>query len=237
MKPTTLAASFLGMSLLWAGCACAQGLTGQYLATGNFDAYGSIKPSMNNRLTASYAPAWKFGNFDLRLEQYVENSYHGANGSLVRERKFEAQVNFNYPLTKELFAKVGILRHENSTFRDNYNWIVAGIVWNGDIATYTNLTTGILVEKRTLGGRPFFDTSATLEHRFLKKLGVFSAIHLYENFGEFDISPTRKKEYEVGINHYLDKRYAIGLSYFNHRQFGDPTDRFSFVKLKVAINF
>ena len=192
---------------------------------------------MNNRLTANYAPAWTSGNMDVRIEQYVENSFHGVNDSLVRERKFEAQANFNYPLTKELSATFGVLRHTNSTFRDNYNWAVAGLVWNGEIATNTNLTTAVLAEKRVSGGRMFFDTSATVERRLQEKFGVFAAAHLYENFGEFDVVPTRKREFEVGINYYPTPRYTIGISYFNHRQVDDPTDRFSMIKLKAGINF
>lgn len=237
MKPLTFTACFLGLLSLGVGCADAEELTGQYLGTGNFSAEGSIKPSMNNRLTANYAPAWTSGNMDVRLEQYVENSYHGKNDSLVRERKFEAQANFNYPLTSELSATVGLLRHENSTFRDNYNWAIVGMVWNGEIATNTNLTTGLLIEKKTSGGRLFFDTSATIERRFLEKLGVFAAAHLYENFGENDSSPSRKIEYEIGVNYYPNPRYFLGISYFNHQQVGDPTDRFSMIKIKAGINF
>ena len=237
MKRLTLAAGLLGLFSIGLENASAEGLTGQYLATGNFAAEGSIKPSMNNRLTANYAPTWTPGNFDVRVEQYVENSFHGTNDSLVRERKFEAQANFNYPLTNELSATVGFLRHTNSTFRDNYNWALAGLVWNGEIAANTNLTTGLLVEKRVSGGRLFFDGSVTVEHRFLEKYGAFAAAHLYENFGEFDTSPSRKREYETGINYYPSPRYVFGLSYFNHQQVGDPTDRFSMIKLKAGINF
>lgn len=46
------------------------------------------------RLTANDAPAWTKGNFDFRLEQYVENSFHGPDDSQVREHKFEAQANY-----------------------------------------------------------------------------------------------------------------------------------------------
>ena len=237
MKPSSIAACLLGLSSFGVGWANAEGLTGQYLATGNFSTEGSVKPSMNNRLTANYAPAWTFGNMDVRIEQYVENSFHGTNNSLVRERKFEAQANLNYPLTKELNATVGVLRHTNSTFQDNYNWVIAGLVWNGEIATDTNLTTAALAEKKVGGGRVFLDASATVERRFQEKFGVFAAAHLYENFGEFDTAPSRKKEYEVGLNYYFSPRYVLAVSYFNHQQIGDPTDRFSMIKLKAGINF
>ena len=94
----------------------ADGLTGQYLATFNASTIGKTLPSMNNRLTANYAPAWTKGNFDLRLEQYVENSFHGPNDSQVRERKYEEQVSYNHPLTDHRNAVAGLLHHSNSLF-------------------------------------------------------------------------------------------------------------------------
>ena len=118
-----LAACSLGVS-----AAHGEGLTGQYLATGNFSTQDSVMPSINNRLTMNEAPTWTKGNFDFRLEQYVENSFHGINDTMVREHKFEAQANYNYPLTPQLSATAGVLRHENHTFRDNYFWGVAGLV-------------------------------------------------------------------------------------------------------------
>ena len=236
MKSLSIATCFLGLAIP-AFDANAEGLTGQYLATTNFAAEGSIKPAVNNRLTSSYAPAWTSGNIDLRIEQYVENSFHGPNDSLIRERKFELQVNYNYPLTKDLSAAVGFLRHTNSTFRDNYNWAIVGFIWNGEIATDTNLTTAVMAEKKTGGGRVFFDTSASIERRFQKKYGAFVAAHWYENLGEFDTAPTRKREFETGVNYYPSPRYLLGLSYFNHRQVGDPTDRFSMIKVKAGVNF
>ena len=237
MKSIITTTYLLCIYALGINCATADELTGQYLATGNFATENAITPSMNNRLIGHYAPTWTVGNVDLRLEQYVENSYHDVNNSLVREHKFEAQINLNYPITKELNTTIGLLRHENYTFKDNYYWAVAGLTWSGDIAKNTNLTTGLLIEKRTSGGRPFFDGSATVEHRFADKFGAFASAHIYENFGEFDLSPTHKREYEVGVNYYYSTRYIFGMSYFDHQQVDDPNDRFSFVKIKAGINF
>lgn len=237
MKSITTLSFLLYICTLGINDATADELTGQYLATGNFATENAITPSMNNRLTGHYAPIWTLVNLDLRVEQYVENSYHDVNNSLVREHKFEAQINLNYPITKELNATVGLLRHENYTFKDNYYWAVAGLVWSGDIATNTYLTTGLLMEKRTSGGRLFFDGSASIEHRFEGKFGAFAAAHIYENFGEFDVSPTHKREYEVGVNYYYSPRYVFGVSYFDHQQVDDPNDRFKFLKLKAGINF
>lgn len=211
--------------------------TGQYLATGNLSTQSRLMPSLNSRLTANYAPPTPTGNFDFRLERYTENSYHTVDGNMTRERKFEAQANFNFPLTEHFTATVGALRHENYTFRDNYNWAVVGLSWSGDVAKDLSLTTAFLAEKRNGGSRTFYDWSGTSEQRFSEKHGAFIAAHIYENLGEFDASPSRKREFETGINYYISKRYFAGISYFYHQQVGDPSDRFSFVKLKVGVNF
>lgn len=223
--------------LATAGTAQSEEFTGQYLATGNLSTQSRLMPSLNSRLTANYAPPALTGNFDFRMERYTENSYHTVDGNMTRERKFEAQLNFNFPLTEHFTATVGALRHENYTFRDNYNWAVAGLSWSGDVAKDLSLTTALFAEKRNGGGRTFYDLSGTAEHRFNEKYGVFVAAHIYENLGEFDASPSHKREFETGINYYISKRYFAGISYFYHQQVGDPTDRFSFVKLKVGVNF
>lgn len=215
----------------------AEEFSGQYLATGNVSTQTSAMPSLNGRLTANYAPAGLKGNMDFRLERYTENSYHTTDGAMTRERKFEGQVNFNYPLTEHLNMTVGALRHENYTFRDNYNWAVAGLSWTGDVAKDLALTTALLAEKRNHGGRVFYDFSSTLEKRFSEKTTVFAAAHIYENLGEADLKPTHKREFETGLNYNINKRYFVGASYFYHQQVGDPSDRFSFIKMKLGINF
>ena len=99
------------------------------------------------------------------------------------------------------------------------------------------MTTGILAEKRNKGGRLFYDLSGAVEHKFREKYRAFMSAHVYENLGEFDAAPTHKREYEIGLNYYPSKRYVAGVSYFYHQQVGDPTDRFSFVKIKLGVNF
>ena len=220
-----------------ASAAHADEFTGQYLATGNLSTQSRLMPSLNSRLTGNYASSVLKGSFDLRLERYTENSFHTDDGNMTRERKAEAQVNFNFPLTEHFTATVGVLRHENYTFRDNYNWAVAGLSWSGDVAKDLSITAGILAEKRNGGGRAFYDFSASAEQRFKEKYGAFVAAHIYENLGEFDGSPSQKREFETGINYYISKRYFAGISYFYHQQVGDPSDRFSFLKLKVGVNF
>lgn len=95
----------------------------------------------------------------------------------------------------------------------------------------------LLAEKRTRGGRLFYDFSGAAEQRLSPRFSAFVGLHRYENFGEFDARPTRKFEYEAGVNYLLDKRFNAALSYFRHRQDDDPNDRFAFVKLKLGYNF
>lgn len=215
----------------------AEEFSGQYLVTGNVSTQAPAMPSLNNRLTANYAPPALKGNFDFRLERYTENSYHTDDGAMTRERKFEGQVNFNYPLTEHFNATVGALRHENYTFRDNYNWAVAGLSWTGDVAKDLALTTAFLAEKRNGGGRAFYDFSVTLEQHLSEKVSVFAAAHIYENLGESDLAPSHKREFETGMNYAISKRYFAGISYFYHQQVDNPSDRFSFVKVKLGVNF
>ena len=229
--------SLLGYFVSSNGPVQAEGFTGQYLATGNLSTQTRLLPSMNNRLTGNFVPGWTIGSFDFRLEQYVENSYHGEGNAIVREHKSEEQVNYRYPLTKHLSGTLGLLHHANTTFRDNYYWVLAGLGWTSDIAPNTTLTASVLAEKRNAGGRSFYDLSGNIEHRFAEKYGAFVAAHIYENLGEFDVAPTHKREFETGINYYPNKRYFAGLSYFYHQQNGDPTDRFSMVKVKFGVKF
>lgn len=236
MKKIYLASAAFGLCYL-ATEARAEEFSGQYLVTGNVSTQTPAMPSLNNRLTANYAPAGLKGNFDFRLERYTENSYHTDDGAMTRERKFEGQVNFNYPLTEHLNATVGGLRHENYTFRDNYNWAVAGLSWTGDVAKDLALTTALLAEKRNGGGRIFYDLSGTLERHLSDKVSVFAAAHIYENLGESDLTPSHKREFETGLNYAISKRYFAGISYFYHQQVDDPSDRFSFLKIKLGVNF
>ena len=68
-------------------------------------------------------------------------------------------------------------------------------------------------------------------------VGFFTNAHFYENLGESDVRPTRKREYEVGANYYISQRYYAGISYFRHRQVDDANDRFALVKVKFGVNF
>ena len=68
-------------------------------------------------------------------------------------------------------------------------------------------------------------------------VGLFANAHLYENLGESNVRPTRKRELEVGVNYYISQRYYAGISYFRHWQVADANDRFAVVKVKFGVNF
>lgn len=215
----------------------AEGLTGQYLGTGNISTLGESLSSFNQRLGLNYAPAWTSGNFDYRYERYTEPSFHGTGNSQVNERKLESQLMYNYPINEHLTANVGGLYHANRTFRDNYFWAMAGLTLSGEIAPNVKASTTALIQKRNKGGRAFYDFSGNVEYKPIELMGVFAAAHIYENLGEFDVTPTRKREFEMGLNYYISDRYYAGISHIKHYQIGDPTDRFALTKFKFGVNF
>ena len=227
----------LAAASLFFGHTHAEGLTGQYLGTGNVSTLGESLTSFNQRLGLNYAPAWTSGNFDYRYERYTEPSFHGAGNSQVNERKFESQLMYNHPINEHLTANVGYLYHANRTFRDNYHWAMAGLTLSGEIAPDVKASTTALIQKRNKGGRAFYDLSGNVEYKPMSLVGVFASAHIYENLGESDVTPTRKREFEVGLNYYISDRYYAGISHIKHYQIGDPTDRFALTKFKFGVNF
>lgn len=229
----------LGSSTLIATVACADDsvFTGSYMITGNVSTIDKSITSLNNRLGLSFKPSWSDGNFDYRLESYTETSFHSPDGSIVNEHKFETQINYNHPLTDTVGLTTGVLYHTNHTFPDTYYWGIAGLTYSQTIFANTAVTAGLLAEKRNGGGRVFYDASGSVEHHFHPLFSIFAAVHRYENFGEFDTEPSRKLEYEIGINHNPNQRFFVGVSYLHHRQDNDPNDRFALLKLKFGVNF
>ena len=215
----------------------AEGLKGQFLVTGNVSTIGESLTSFNHRLGLSYAPTWTPGNFDYRYERYTEPSFHGQNGAQVNERKLESQLMYSHPLNERFSVTAGGLYHTNKTFRDNYYWAVAGMTFNGEIASNTTASAAALIEKRASGGRAFYDLSGGIEYKPVATVGLFANAHLYENLGESDVRPTRKREFEVGLNYYVGQRYYASASYFRHWQADDANDRFAVAKVKFGINF
>jgi len=215
----------------------AEGLKGQFLVTGNISTTGESLASFNQRFGLTYAPTWAPGTFDYRYERYAEPSFHGQNGAQVNERKVESQLMYSHPLTEQFSVTAGELYHANRTFRDSYHWAVAGVTFSGEIAPKTTASVAALIEKRTSGGRAFYDLSAGVEYKPMGEVGLFANAHLYENFGESDVRPTHKREFEVGVNYYINQRYYAGTSYFRHWQVDDANDRFAVVKVKFGINF
>lgn len=212
-------------------------LTGSYTVTRNVSTIDTPLTSVNNLVTLNYKPSWGVGNFDYRAESYTEPSFHSLNGSIVNEHKLEMQLNYNYPITNIFGATGGILYHTNYTFQDTYYWGVAGLTFNQSISSNTTIAATFLAEKRSSGGRVFYDASASAEYLFRHFFSAFVALHRYENLGEYDINPTQKLEYEIGLNYNLSRRFFTGISYLHHSQYNDPADRFALLKVKLGVNF
>ena len=211
--------------------------SGSYLLTGNISTIDEAITSANNRLGLSYKPTWSKGNFDFRAESYTETSFHTPDRSIINEHKFETQLNYNHPIS-DMFGLIGgILYHQNNTFRDQYFWAIAGLTYIQKVSDNISLSGALLAEKRNRGGRIFYDASGGVEYRLTPQLSTFLALHRYENFGEFDTTPSRKFEYELGANYTINSRFFTGLSYLRHTQDNDSDDRFALFKLKLGVNF
>lgn len=239
MKQNLLCAVAMGCLALTNATAHAEdsSVTGSYMVTGNLSTIDKHISSINNRVGLNFKPSWSAGNFDYRAESYTETSFHSSDGSIVNEHKFETQINYNYPVSNIFGLTGGVLYHNNYTFPDTYYWGVAGFTYNQAATDTTNLSAAILAEKRNGGGRVFYDASGSIEHHFHPLFSVFASLHRYENFGEFDTKPSRKLEYETGINYNPNQRFFTGVSYLHHSQDDDPNDRFALLKLKLGVNF
>lgn len=234
-----LSAAGVGILVLISVAASADesSFTGSYLMTGNASTIDTPITSVNHRIGLNFKPASSAGNFDYRAESYTEPSFHSPDGSIINEHKFETQLNYSHPLTDIVGITGGVLYHTNDTFPDTYYWGLVGLTYSQALFTNTTVSAAVLAEKRDGGGRVFYDGSASMEYRFHPLFSVFTALHRYENMGESDTTPSRKFEYEIGINHNPSQRFFTGLSYLHHSQDNDPDDRFGLVKLKIGINF
>ncbi len=211
--------------------------SGSYLLTGNVSTIDEAVTSANNRLGLNYKPTWSKGNFDFRVESYTETSFHTPDRSIINEHKFETQLNYNHPISDMFGLTGGILYHQNNTFRDQYFWAIAGLTYIQKVSDNISLSGALLAEKRNQGGRLFYDASGGVEYRLMPQLSTFLALHRYENLGEFDTTPSRKFEYELGANYTIKSRFFTGLSYLRHTQDNDSDDRFALLKLKLGVNF
>ena len=212
-------------------------ISGSYAATANVSVLDSPLISLNHRFGLTVAPHDWSGTFDYRVELYTESSFHGVNGSIINERKFETQLNYITPLSQRFGILGGVLYHTNYTFQDTYYWAVLGLTYADKVADDLSISGALLAEKKISAGGVFYDASGTVDYRFHQDWSAFLSAHRYENFGELDTSPTQKLEYEAGLTHDLTDRFNIALSYFHHSQFDDPNDEFAFIKLKVGIVF
>ena len=211
--------------------------SGSYLLTGNVSTIDEAVTSANNRLGLNYKPTWSKGNFDFRVESYTETSFHTPDRSIINEHKFETQLNYNHPISDMFGLTGGILYHQNNTFRDQYFWAIAGLTYIQKVSDNISLSGALLAEKRNQGGRLFYDASGGVEYRLMPQLSTFLALHRYENLGEFDTTPSRKFEYELGANYTIKSRFFTSLSYLRHTQDNDSDDRFALLKLKLGVNF
>ena len=215
--------------------------SGSVLLTANASLLSRPLPSLNEKLTLDYIPA--AGQvFDLRIENYTENSFNenppGDLSRNINEHKFEVQATYTYSLSSVFSVSAALLHHENFTFADTYFWGVGTLTATIPIVKDTlMLTVNASIEKRLSGGRFFYDTSTTLDYTFATDWTLEANYHRYENFGQLDPSPTQKQEYEVGFIHPMTEHQTLALSYFRHEQFGGPNDQFSFVKLKWGYSF
>lgn len=212
-------------------------LRGSYMVTGNASTIDAPTNSINNRVGLNFKPSWSAGNFDYRAESYTETSFHSSDGSIVNEHKFETQLSYNHPLTAILGFTGGLLYHTNYTFPDTYYWGIAGLTYTQAVSNNITTSAAVLAEKRNGGGRIFYDASGSIEYRFHPLFSVFASLHRYENMGEADTEPSRKLEYEIGINHNPSQRFFTGISYLHHSQDNDRDDRFALFKLKFGVNF
>ncbi len=215
-------------------------VTGSYQFTLNGSTLGDVKPSTGHLLLLSWAPSFG-GSFSLRNEYYTDGSYNAdPPGKLVHninEPKIENQLMYNREIWHGVGITGGALYHDNLRFTDHYFWAIAGLTYVLPVGDDVTLSSAILGEKKAWAGRLFYDFSATAEYRFVKDWSVQANIHRYENYGEFDPSPTQKREVELGIYDHLTEHQTVGASYFRHDQYGAPNDKFRFVKLKWIYQF
>ena len=212
-------------------------LSGSYAATGSVTTLDAPITSLGHRVDITYKPISLDGRFDYRAETYTETSFHGIENSLINEHKFETQLMYSSPLNSIISASGGLLYHENYTFPDTYFWAIASITASAALTEKVSISASLSAERKTDGGRIFYDSSGTINYQFNSLSKFFSSVHRYENLGQFDSFPTQKLEYEIGASHALSSSFNITLSYLHHSQYSDPNDRFSCVKLRFGVNF
>ncbi len=213
-------------------------VSGSYSLTGNVSAENSKKYYFSHKLLLNAKEEGSAHSFDFRDENYSEASYHGADPSeVVVENKAETQIGYNFAFSKSVNWFLSALSHANYAFRDTYSWYLTGLSGSFSPWDLFSMNVSVSAIQRVQGGRLFYDGSLGVEKTVWPMFSLFAALHRYENFGESDISPSKKTESEFGINHNPLSRVSFGLSYFRHSQDGDPLDAFSAYRFRASYLF
>lgn len=213
-------------------------VSGSYSLTGNVSAENSKTYYFAHKLLLNLKEEGSPHSFDFREENYSEASYHGADpNEVIVEHKAETQIGYTFAFSKSVTWFFSALSHANYTFRDTYSWYLTGLSGNFSPWDSFSLNASVSAIQRAQGGRVFYDGSLGVEKTLWPMFSLFAALHRYENFGESDVSPSKKTESEFGINHSPSSRFSFGLSYFRHSQDSDPLDAFSAYRFRTSYLF
>ena len=212
--------------------------TGSYSLTSNVSAENLKTYYFAHKFQFNFKPEGSKHSFDFRDENYSEASFHGIDpAEVIVENKAETQLNYNYAFNETLSWFIGGLHHSNYTIRDTYGWYLTGLNVSLSPFELISFSGSLTATKRAQGGRIFYDASFGVENTFHPMFTLFASLHRYENFGETDISPSNKMEYELGVSHKPSGRFSFALSYFKHTQDDDSLDTFSAYRLRSTYLF
>lgn len=219
-------------------CLAAIETTGSYSLTSNVSAENSKTYYFAHKFQFNFKPEGSQHSFDFRDENYSEGSFHGTDpAEVIVENKAETQFSYNYALNENLSWFIGGLHHSNYTIRDTYGWYLTGLNVSLSPFELTSINGSLTATKRAQGGRIFYDASFGVENTFHPMFTLFTSLHRYENFGETDISPSKKMEFELGVSHRPSGRFSFGLSYFKHTQDDDSLDTFAAYRFRSTYLF
>ncbi len=211
---------------------------GSYSLTSNVSAENSKTYYFAHKFQFNFKPEGSKHSLDFRDENYSEASFHGTDpAEVIVENKAETQLSYNYAFNENLSWFIGGLHHANYTIRDTYGWYLTGLNVSLSPFELISFSGSLTATKRAQGGRIFYDAAFGFENTFHPMFTLFTSLHRYENFGETDISPSKKMEYELGISHKPSGRFSFALSYFKHTQDDDSLDTFSAYRLRSTYLF
>ncbi len=212
--------------------------SGSYSLTSNVSADAPRNFYFSHKMLLTLKQSESAHSLEIRDENYTESSFHGIDpNEVVLENKAEMQLNYNFTFNENLAWYIGALRHANYTFRDSYSWYLTGLSGNYSPVELFAINASLTAIYRGQGGRIFYDGSLSIEKKVWFMFSIFASLHRYENFGESDVSPTLKKEYEIGVNHTQSSKFSYGLSYFKHTQDNDSLDSFRAYRFRLTYSF